>query len=335
MRGGRASRPLTVVMYHYVRPIRGSRYPGVKGLEVDVFMDQLRYLAKHYTPVKMEDVVATLRGDAQLPPNAALLTFDDGYRDHREFVLPALQTMGLQGSFFVPAMAVRQARMLDVNKLHFILASVPDMRVVVEEVEREILTAGQRWELPPVEELRARLLIATRFDGAEVAYVKRLLQRVLPAALRAAILTKLFSRFVTSDEAAFATELYLRRDDISDMVAADMHIGGHGNTHSWMGSLTAEQQVTEISESRKFLRWAGVPEGVFSFCYPYGDYNDETLGILQTSGCSVAFTTKVEVATIPGSAALEIPRLDTNDLPPVGHAFASASAGPPFRDEST
>ncbi len=28
---------LTIVMYHYTRPINGSKLPGIKGLELDVF----------------------------------------------------------------------------------------------------------------------------------------------------------------------------------------------------------------------------------------------------------------------------------------------------------
>ncbi len=31
------SQPITVVMYHYVRRIEESRYPEIKGLELDLF----------------------------------------------------------------------------------------------------------------------------------------------------------------------------------------------------------------------------------------------------------------------------------------------------------
>ena len=54
-------------------------------------------------------------------PGGVLLTFDDGLRDHAEFVLPALQARGLFGLFYVcsgPAMA---GRILDVHKVHLAL----------------------------------------------------------------------------------------------------------------------------------------------------------------------------------------------------------------------
>ena len=127
--------PLTVVMYHYVRPISRSRYPGIKGLELELFREQLGYIARHYTAVTMEAVVAAIRGEESLPSNAALLTFDDGYRDHHDFVLPLLVEKGLQGSFFVPAKPVVSKCVLDVNKVHFILASASDAGLVAAEME--------------------------------------------------------------------------------------------------------------------------------------------------------------------------------------------------------
>ena len=39
---------LTIVMYHYVRDLKNSRFPGIKGLELDLFKEQIEYLHKHY-----------------------------------------------------------------------------------------------------------------------------------------------------------------------------------------------------------------------------------------------------------------------------------------------
>ena len=39
---------LTIVMYHYVREIKGSDYPNIKGLEIDGFKRQLDYFSKNF-----------------------------------------------------------------------------------------------------------------------------------------------------------------------------------------------------------------------------------------------------------------------------------------------
>ena len=37
---------LDIVMYHYVRPISKSRYPKIKGLELEAFKKQLDFFLK-------------------------------------------------------------------------------------------------------------------------------------------------------------------------------------------------------------------------------------------------------------------------------------------------
>src|SRR5215208_6280995 len=116
-------RPLTIVMYHYVRDAAKTPFPGLKARTVADFRGQLQYMKWRYTPVTMEQVLEAIRSPhAALPPQAVLLTFDDGYIDHYETVFPLLIEEGLQGSFFPPATAILEHEVLDVNKLHFVLA---------------------------------------------------------------------------------------------------------------------------------------------------------------------------------------------------------------------
>ena len=55
---------LTIVMYHYVRPIAESAYPRIKGLELDLFRAQLEYMRRHYNPVSVEELLASGREEA-------------------------------------------------------------------------------------------------------------------------------------------------------------------------------------------------------------------------------------------------------------------------------
>ena len=54
-------------------------------------------------------------------PDGVLLTFDDGLRDHRDFVLPVLQARGLFGVFYVASGPAITGRILDVHKVHLVL----------------------------------------------------------------------------------------------------------------------------------------------------------------------------------------------------------------------
>src|SRR5690242_8239725 len=97
--------PLTIVMYHYVRPIAGSRYPRIRGLELADFEGQLDYIERHHRVVSMAQVLAAARGETSLEPGSVLLTFDDGYLDHYQHVFPVLAHRRMAGVFFPPTCA--------------------------------------------------------------------------------------------------------------------------------------------------------------------------------------------------------------------------------------
>ena len=51
-------------------------------------------------------------------------------------------------------------------------------------------------------------------------------------------------------------------------------------------------------------------------CYPYGNYNSDTIGILQDTNCKLALTTKGGVGNLNKHKKFELPRIDTNELLP-------------------
>jgi hypothetical protein len=88
---------LTIVMYHYVRDVESTPYPGIKARSLAEFRGQLDHIEREYEVVGCEAV----RGRC-LPANAALLTFDDGLVDHLEHVLPELRRRPRQRDDVVP-----------------------------------------------------------------------------------------------------------------------------------------------------------------------------------------------------------------------------------------
>ena len=82
------SKEIKLVMYHYVRDLKNSAYPHIKGLDQSVFEKQMAYMKEHYTFLSMEDLVEAVvtKNDRLLPEHGVLLTFDDGYVDHYEVV---------------------------------------------------------------------------------------------------------------------------------------------------------------------------------------------------------------------------------------------------------
>ena len=187
---------LYISMYHYTRDLKHSRYPDIKGLDVSLFRQQIDFFSKNFNVLNMEQVIDAVEGRSVLPERALLLTFDDGYVDNYMYAFPILEEYKVQGSFFIPGKTFDTHQLLDVNKIHYILASA-NIYELVEAVKKEMdYYRGREYDYAPTEELFANYAVANRFDVAETVFVKRMLQTVLPEKLRNTISSNLFKKYV-------------------------------------------------------------------------------------------------------------------------------------------
>lgn len=306
---------VTIVMYHYVRDLRNSKYPKIKGLELDLFIEQINYFEKKFVFITMEELIDSIYNHSKLPKNALLLTFDDAYIDHYSNVFPILMRKNIQGSFFVPVKAIENNEVLDVNKIHFILASSININDLIKRTFQELENQRKIHNLQSNEYYFNKLAIASRMDSKEVIFFKRLLQKELPESIRSSIIDQLFKEFVRTDEDIFSRELYMNKEQLSMMVKNGMHIGHHGYNHKWLNSVSKEEQQTEIENGCKFLKNIGVDMNNWTMCYPYGAYDHNLINIIKSNNCKLALTTHVDVANISKHNQYELPRLDTNDFP--------------------
>ena len=306
-------------MYHYVRELKHSRYPNIKGLDISLFKEQIGYLKRHYHFVTIEQVIDCIEQEKELPDHSVLLTFDDAYIDHFMYVFPILKKENIQGAFYPPVKAITEHLVLDVNKIHFILASINDekMSCLLKEIRLLLDIHRKEYNLKSYDDYYQKLAIANRFDPKEIIFVKRLLQVELDETLRKIITDILFLKIVNIDEACFSRELYMSIDQIKCMADCGMHIGSHGYDHYWFGSLSKEKQENEINKSIEFIHSIYDSAHNWTICYPYGSYNDDTISVLKRNGCKLGFTTSVDIACPDASEdnIYKVPRLDTNDLP--------------------
>ncbi|MEE3466939.1 MAG: polysaccharide deacetylase family protein [Eubacterium sp.] len=324
---------LTIIMYHYVRDIDRSRYPHIKGVERDVFEEQVKYIRDHFTPVRMEDVLeaAQFGVSYKLPEDAALLTFDDGYIDHYTVAFPILKRYGMQGAFFPVTMAVREHKLLDVNKVHFILAEAENkgdagIKCLVKDCYDLIdkyRVDGRVSET--ADELYEELAVANRWDPGEIIFVKRLLQNRLAGDVRSEMASTLFDRYVGVDEETFAGELYMNPDQMKVMKDGGMFFGIHGSGHIWMNKTDIEVVEQDVSEAVAYFSSDefGADGGLIDpdcwvVNYPFGGVNDEVVRIAKSLGAALGLTCEARDADIGRDDPYLLPRWDTNDLYPRG-----------------
>jgi hypothetical protein len=188
-----------------------------------------------------------------------------------------------------------------------------------------IATWRREFSLEAPRVLFERLAVASRFDTADVMFLKRALQRELPKPVRASITAELFADLVSADEEAFARELYGDLDEWRSMAAAGMDIGGHGYHHECLTSLNAADRTEELDRTAEFV--AMVRNGrsdSWSMSYPHGSYDDAIVALAVERGANIGFANRGGVAD-DLTDLMRLPRLDTKDLP------TNPDAPPPTR----
>lgn len=314
---------LTIIAYHYVRDLPRTRYPRIKGLLTEKFEGQLDYITQHYTVCSIGQIISTIHSEDELPPNPCLLTFEDGFIDHYLTVFPTLEEREIVGSFYPPAKAIEQHKVLDVHKIHFILASTRDHRKLVGDIFDLAKRYREEYDIPEDEELYEGYATQGRYDPPEVVFIKSILQQGLPERVRSEMVDTLFMQYVTADEGTFARELYMDIDQLRCMARHGMEIGGHGYKHVWLEALPRNGQEEEIRRTVDFLtRVYGYKPSNWAMCYPHGSYNNVTIELLNQAGCALGLSLRVGLVS-DLSNPLELKRLDTNDLPFSGDAAIS------------
>lgn len=310
---------LHIVMYHYVRDLENSRYPNIKGLDYKLFKQQIQFFSEHFNVVRMEEVIAYYNDGYKLPENAMLLTFDDGYIDHFTYVFPILKEYKMQGTFFVPGKTFTEHCLLDVNKIHYLLASA-SIEELCKELCEQMDYYRKDYDYPSNKELFFNYAVESRFDKKEVIFFKKMLQTILPEEIRNQISSDMLKSHVGISEEILAHELYLNYDQMRCMKAQGMFFGMHGYDHYRMNHLELSKLKNDIRVGLDVMSGLiDVKSWVIN--YPYGAYNEDVVNYVKSMGCALGLSTDVRIANLETDNRYILPRMDTNDYPPKNQKF--------------
>jgi len=301
-----------IVMYHYVRNIKKSKYPNLKGLEFSDFRKQIFYLKKNFNILSNNQFIEILNSRKIPKKKSILLTFDDGYRDHFEYVFPFLKKQDVSAVFYPPIMCVRNKAVLDVNKIHFILAKEENRDKILDLI---FLYVKKILNKNPQQIGIEKINLLSRYDDKKTILIKRLLQHHLPLPYRKKIVDKIFKHIVNYSEEEFSKILYMNKNNIQELYKNNFSIGSHGYNHYWWKKINKNEQEMEIKKSINYFKKIKVFDKNFSVCYPHGSYNLQTLNLLKKYKIKFALTTRVGSVNKKNiKKVYELPRFDTNDF---------------------
>jgi peptidoglycan/xylan/chitin deacetylase (PgdA/CDA1 family) len=94
-------RAVPILCYHNVSDRRVWRFRHYI-LPVRVFARQMRWLKAHgWEAITLDRLLAYLQRGEPLPPKPVVITFDDGYQEHRHTATPLLAELGLPHTHFL------------------------------------------------------------------------------------------------------------------------------------------------------------------------------------------------------------------------------------------
>lgn len=299
-------------MYHYVRPIKNSKYPNLKGLEINDFKKQIKWFKKNFDLIGYDDFIEIIKKKKISKRKKLILTFDDGYKDHYDYVLPELKKNKISGFFYPPTKIVENKIVLDVNKIHFILEKVENRKMIIDDINFFLKKYGYKDIFNMKIDIK---LLKSRYDDLETSLIKKLLQFILPKAIREKILDHLIRKYLDFSIKELSNELYINSQNLLEMQKEGMHIGSHGEYHVRWGNLPMSYQLKEMNNSIKFFKKLNFDINKLSVCYPYGSLNHNTLSLVKKCGFQFGVTTDVGIISKNNlKKKFHFPRLNANDF---------------------
>lgn len=272
---------LAVVCYHRVdEPQRTDLYPDTVSARPEVFEAHLDAIEDQHTPVALSDVVDSVRSAKPLPPRAALITFDDGYRDNYEVAYPILKRRGIPAVIFLASDHISSTKPFWWDLASFLLHHT-------ERTEATIPLLGERLVPGPG---RRRALLDEWLGVA----------KTVPEKVKLAALEEMESGLGVSPRPDDFADVHLTWDQVREMGSNGMAFGGHTCTHPILTRVDSDQARSEIFGSVTRIR-EETGDPVSSFAYPNGlqeDFDDDIEQITQEAGLDISFS------LIPGPSRL-------------------------------
>jgi len=305
---------MKAVMYHYIREF-DEEFPNFNYLHFDDFCKQLDYFEKEFGFISKNDFMKSLQTGITKP--GIILTFDDAFKDHYNYVYPELVKRNLWGIFYVPTSPLVNHKVLDVHRVHLLLGKFGGKKILsllTNLVDESMLSDKD------VDDYHHLTYSSQKQDGnKDEVKVKRILNYFVSYQYRNKLISKLMSSLFNGED-ELIKNFYLTVDEMADMKAAGMVIGSHTVSHPVLSKLDPDLQRGEVIDSFSFLhKHLGIIQPK-TFCYPHGGFHTFTpyTEKLLTEQ-NVLFSFNVEARDIDSNDLVNrpqaLPRFDCNMFP--------------------
>ncbi|MFN0207011.1 MAG: polysaccharide deacetylase family protein [Planctomycetota bacterium] len=305
---------LTILAMHNVEdpPTTDFLPPDMK-TPVATFDRLVSVISKSFPTYTVTEGVRALR-DGKLARPGIVISLDDGYRDNLRAALPVLNKYNAKGTVYVEAGAVGDQK-LSWTHCYFWVLHHKDFDFFLERYKK----------LSKDTNAVAKLDAEARAGGDLRYHLKRILKYDAKIDDRDFVCETIL-REAGGDPVAIVKNLYLSPDEIKNLAAAGVEIGGHTISHPILKRCADADVGREIRDGRERVeKWAGKP--IESFAYPWGrtwDYDERAVSVLKADGF-VAGLSMDPGTNVPGADLLQLRRYAVDSSVSIPDLVAEAS----------
>jgi len=261
------------IMYHYVQNFN-KEFKNLNTLSFQNFKKQISYFKRNFYFFDVHKIFQL----SCLNKNNIFLTFDDGLKCHYN-VAKYLNDQKLNAIFFIPSLDFKNRTILNVHKIHIILATQKP-ELVLDKLKK---LGIEKYINKKNIKMFKNKLYKNQNNLSKYLIVKKILNFYLDKEKQNKFVADIFYSFFNREkEKKMFSNFYLSKNEIKKMIKMNMLIGGHSNSHRLLTLLQKEEIKNEINSTKKFLFELGLKKHIFS--YPYGgkkSYNKITIKLLK------------------------------------------------------
>lgn len=291
-------------MFHHLHS--NKHLPAQGSLSASDFSDMLDWLGKNFNLIGAKDYLKRFE-QSQLTNNDICLSFDDALLCQYDIAVPILEKRGIDAFFFVYSSVFHGMPVnLEVFR-HFRTNCFPDIddfyrqffKLVEIEYEGDLEQHFSQYQ-------NQDYLNSFPFYTENDKWFRYIRDQVLgPANYEQLMLDLMASRGFSPSE--IIKDLWMSEDDLKKISKQGHLVGLHSYSHpTQMSKLSYQEQRQQYKKNLEHLD--AVIGEVVCMSHPCGDYNDDTLKILEELGIRIGFRSSLGESKI--KSKFEIPRDD-------------------------
>jgi peptidoglycan/xylan/chitin deacetylase (PgdA/CDA1 family) len=255
---------VVILEYHSVLPQSDEWYSGPCPDNFDL---QMKYFSRNFEILSVEELVALIQNSKRLPVKAAVVTFDDGYKDNYLYAYPILKKYSIPATIFLATEHINTGKLFWWDTVKYMINH----------------TSLTQISLPEIGVYSLRSLSSKRKSRSDI--IDKL--KLLSEEEKNKTIEKLEYMSGVDIPVQIGRKLVLSWENIKEMSRGGVSFGAHTVNHPILTKIPLIQARYEISQSKKDIE-ENLQKNVSTFSYPDGELNSELVNLVKNSGFSCA-----------------------------------------------